>query len=275
MSPGETGRPQRSGPVQEGTIPASARMSTAPGDRAVRPSPGDAVEQDHDGAGEGSGFGADAVPLRPAAERSEEREREERLRLLAGGDRRRRMPTMPHRSVLAIVAVLFAVPIGVVVTRPWSGPAGEPRSAAADRGNLAASEARGRRGAPAVRASVGPARSLASRPGRGAHRSVGGRNGRSVGRHRIRARRPALPPQATGPTGEPTTDSTTIPGPTPPPEPEAVSAPTPPPEPVSTPEPGSTGGATPEPAHGTSSPAGEPTAGKTPSAVERQFGFER
>lgn len=267
-----SGQSRAAVPVQEEASLAISLMSTSSGDGATlapaeSPDPGN---PDHVSAADG--FGADALPLRPAAERSEEQEREERLKLMAGGTRRRvRAPRVPRRGILAGGGLAIAIVLaGVLLSRPRHG--GEPAAPPQPRPTLtSAIGGPARQDLAAAGPAIGPAHALAHEQ-HPAARDPGRRRRTHGTDHRRR--------QAEGSTAvareEPATAVTPVAAPvesteSPAPEPTYEPPTTPAPEPEPTPaEDGSK-----EPTQPTTSTAGEAAAGQQPTAVERQFGFER
>lgn len=227
-----------------------------------------------------AGFSAEAIPLRPAAERSGDLEREERLRLLTA----RRVPRLPaiggRRRVIGVgvAAALAVVVVGGSITLLARGR-GPARDAGATRGDLVAR----RSGAPphSAPASIPTPRSRnhsfvstegtgprssgvrrARHDGPGQEKSAAGR--RRKGRHGRRRRAHRGAATAASPTAPPE-ESVPTPVPEPPPERAPAPEPTAGAEPVPEPEP-------PPP---TSTPKDESAQTQEPSTVERQFGFER
>jgi hypothetical protein len=199
-------------------------------------------------------FGADAVPLRPAAERRTELETEERLRLAAAG-LSGKSALRGHRRVLA-----FAVPVlGFIVLAPVQLIGGSGRSSA------------GRMEGPAtISASPHPGRTKGHRSSLAPAHPVRVRGGDRSGRDRVRRPSPrkhqqgrsGSDPQSrqTSPNhaaGPPPPEFEPEPEPSPEPEPAPLESEAPPPEPM------------PEP----TSSADHQASGR--SEVETQFGFEQ
>lgn len=239
------------------------------------------------------GFSAEAVPLRPEAERSADLEREERLRLMTTR-RAPRLPAVAHdrrirRTLLALAAVLVVVVGVMAVLGRTSGPARVPEPGAqAAAGRVPHPRAPGRGEVRAPRSSVRPHAHLVApaRPGGGRaprHKvpSAGPpRRGRQPGPG-ARSRQP--PPRQRGVSPEP-----------PAPEPAVRVAPAPsyaaPESPPAEPSPESTAAPTPEPPVAPKSetepppseehqPASAATSDESSTkresnTVEGQFGFE-
>lgn len=265
------------GPVQDPDRPANGGMpdhqareegATLPKNPAV---PG----RRRTGTSPVGGFSAEALPLRPAAERSADLEREERLRLMATR-RRLWLPAVRPRpravgwAIMATLAVVVAFGLTTVILRGGGAP-GYP-GAGDDRAVARQPAARPRVHHPLSRDSppgghplVVQGAAVAPSRGRRARRRPPERRGSGQGgrRQRSRAPRPAHEPSTTmapaaveEPVATPTAE--TAPGPSSAPEPTPAVEPAPEPDP---PPPASTTKDEPAEAHG-------------PSTVERQFGFE-
>lgn len=202
-------------------------------------------------------FGADAVPLRPTAERDAEVEREERRRLVAAGSRRRSRPRRGRRLALGVAL------LGLVVLAVAQISKGGDDSASGHVDRTAA-----------VSGSRNPSpRPPFAGPYAGEHRAA---RSRRAERHRSGARpehRQSRPPNRRGQVHHrvQTGTSETIAA-EPAPEADVPAVPEPEPEPRTT--------LAPEPESTPSTPAPEPTSspqGKTTeqSQVEAQFGFEK
>lgn len=237
--------PEAPRPVQEPASPANHPMSG--------PTYSD---RDRDGS-----FGAEAIPLRPAAERSAAREREERLRLVTGGRRRLPLPRPRRAAGLALLVVALVASGLVILGR--DGGATSPQGAAPalprpEHGSRAALP-RHPRAAAVARPAPKPRR-LVVRGTRPRHHPG------PAHRRRVRHRREPAPARST-----PAAAAASVP--------EAPAAPpSPPPEATPPSEPAPEAAPTPEQA--AAAPAPKPTS--TPqdpppesSQVEQQFGFER
>jgi hypothetical protein len=271
MKPARPEDPRASEPVQTRVSLASLRMPRTAGDGRARRPAGGLATCDGDPVSDEDGFGADALPLRPPAERSEEREKEERLRLLTGARRRSlRLPAIPHAAVLTAAALgSAALVMLMLLSHPWSGRGRQPEAAA--RRHIEAPPAATRGDAPAVRRSTEPvplARGADRHPPKraGGHHERQGRRGK-----KRRARSPETSPA--GPGAAPAAAVSTRAASPAAPEPEPVYEP--PPTPAPEPDPAPQEGVATEPQQATSPPTNESASGQDPTAVEQRFGFER
>jgi len=220
-------------------------------------------------------FGADAVPLRPAAERNAEAESDERLRMISARPRWRSPLRRRRGSVVIVVAVGL---IGLAAVTLWGPGAGGQRSSVAAKGAHPLIPAR-----PELQRrhlAVGDAVSVASAPISQAGRLERGRPARAR-RHLRRANR-----EKDGRTGRAVrAGDTGVPAPEPEAVPEPESVPTESaPEPVSEPPP-APAPAPPDPGPPSTAPAPAPDPEPSPSApsvrateqrqVESEFGFEQ
>jgi hypothetical protein len=255
-------RPRPTEPVHEprsqasGDMPDRAEKSTPRGSHpsnstSFRNSPGN------------DGFSAGAVPLRPAAERSGEREREERLRLLTTRPTRR-LPGGRRRRLAAVAILgLVLLVVGGALALGRGGGHESSRSATAAPTNSPLRHSTVVPDAQAGRPS--PTRVTASRR----HHSRAQRR-HPIDHHRRRPRgsrsRPdprshkKAPATAPVPTEVPTATEVT---------PPAEASPAPETTPVPEPAPAA------EAAQPTSTKTDESPATPEPSTLERQFGFER
>lgn len=286
-----TGSPQRkksaSEAVQDARNSASAGMSQSEGNGSTNRSPGHApVAGDRSAAvGRDGRFSAEAVPLRPAAERTADREREERLRLMTA----RRLPRLrgpggpkPRTAIaIAAAAVVLVVVGSIALGQGGNGPAGHGGDGP---DGLAAGTLRQR--TPSGHAGV-----VADPPGRD-HLSVGKTKTASppdVARRRKSSRHPGARQDGArrgrrrdGHPAHRDSDSTASaaasveqePAPAAPPEPAPVSPP-PEPAPVAEPAPETSPASEPPPPPPSTETNEEPTPTPESTAVENQFGFER
>jgi len=268
------------GPVQ--TLPPPAKEDM-PSPKKHEDEAGRAKDAQPSGRRRGSvppvdGFSAEAIPLRPAAERSEELEREERLRLMMA----RRLPRLPAvgrrpRAVAVGIAVGLAVMVvggSIAILTRGGAPARDTDTSGVDqvaRRPQAPPHADPLASVPEARNSHVVGRQVGSR--RASIRR--GRDEASVHRRSGRGRRRTGPrrAQADAATAALATAAQEEPVATPIPEPVPEEGPAPEPTPVVEPQPEPA--PAPEPAPPTSATEEEPTQTQEQSAVERQFGFER
>jgi hypothetical protein len=273
------------GPVQEAppTVTESAPETRGYRSTGRRPTSA-AIAADRPGPRSGGEFSAEAVPLRPAAERTAEREREERLRLMTA----RRLPGLPGLGILRpsarvaiAVVVVTLVALGSIAVAGLggrsAGHAGDAADSIAARAPVRPSPVEGGSpGVPArhgVQAGIGPARIAAPPPstapdGNGSFRDRAsehvGRSGRKRSGHPRHPAEGSTAPAAAAAEQEP------LPAPTPEPEAESTS-----PEPAPVAEPAPEPHPAPKPPPPPTSTANEEPGGtKEASTVERQFGFE-
>jgi hypothetical protein len=274
-------------PVQDRRPPANGGMSGPETRESTggRPKVASASPRDRRAGRQGGGFSAEAVPLRPPAERSAEREREERLRVMTSR-RRPRLRNLPGGRVtrnfaIALVAVTL-VAVGSVAIVDRGGGVRRAPVAGADLSARAAGDDRRPQGLasnakPQFHAGprVGDATVVEPHPTVRVRRMPSDRARPRHHRtpHRDRPHRPARPRANTGSAPvamtaaspeEPTPSPAVEPAPEPPPAPE--------PAPVveAAPEPPNAA----EPPQQAPSPKEESPQAQEPTSVERQFGFE-
>jgi hypothetical protein len=252
-------------PVQQGDSPAIGGMSDQVEEVGRRGSPARPPARDRGTDAGGTGFSAEAVPLRPAAERSREGEREERLRLLTA----RRTPHLPgtgrQRIVAAAAVGLALLLVGGALAIGRSGGHGSPAPAktaaggSALRHDIAKALARPTGTPPTAAATLRPRRHRASPERRPNH-------------IRPSPPRPASRPPARRPAaGAPVTTSVPVEEPVATPVTESATPAEP--APARAPAPGSTPSV--EAASATSVHTGESSSAQEASTLEGQFGFER
>jgi hypothetical protein len=210
-------------------------------------------------------FGADAVPLRSAAERDAESEKEERWRIVAAGSRRRSAFRRRRRFVLGLAIIGLVVLAVVRVTSGNTHAAQDPvqGTVAPSAGRTQSSE----NPAPLADAHAASRKRAPPRPARRRRRDARHRQRRSRSPdHQSQAHHPAPP--------HPTNEVASEPAPEPeaPPSYEPTPASEPAPEPEAAPPPESEPRAPPSTPEPTSSPENKTT---ERSQVEAQFGFEK
>jgi hypothetical protein len=255
-------RPRPTQPVQEHGSSASGDMPGRAETVTHRRSPASDSTPDRNSSSH-AGFSGEAVPLRPAAERSGEREREERLRLLTTRPTRR-LPGGPRRrfAAVGILGLVFLM-IAAALALGRGGGHESPRPAGAGATN--APLRHDSADAPAAKAGRPPTRATASRRHHSGaqrrhpidHHRRNRQGSRSRPDPRPRGDEPATTPV---PTEVPTATEVT---------PPAEAAPAPEAAPVPDPAPAA------EAAQPTSTKTDESSAAQEPGTLERQFGFER
>lgn len=263
------------GPVQGDRPPANEAMQEPKEHEAGGVSPRRPRRRHGEGQAP-AGFAADAVPLRPASERSDEREREERLRLVTA----RRLPRpgavlrgwRPSAAWLVTAAAVVVIGGSIAALAGGRGPV-EGAHPRAPRAPARAAEQFLHPGHPIASAPV----PQDPRPARGTQekaRGSGNRRRRPGGAGRPKSGHPHLGQRRDqgrrrdhreAVQGAPYTAPTEEPVPTPASEPSPEPAPAPEAEPASAPEPEPT----------TSITKAEPVQTQEPSTVQHQFGFER
>lgn len=199
-------------------------------------------------------FGAEAMPLRPAAERGAEREREERLQLVTGKSGKRGRSLLSRGYVVPLIVLLAAPAAALALTRLDGSGSPSPRSA---RRTASAPPLRGtRRSIPRA-----PALGTALAIGHKARESRGATGGSSPRHSRAKPRRPARPAAERTPSTAraraPASEAVAEPEVTPPPPPSEATPP-----------------AT-EPAPTVSSPQTSQIENQEERELQREFGFER